>query len=145
MHRLLRFLLVAVCLCSLTGCSWIFVKTVDNSPPPARRYCTNSIVLPALDALAMLTNAFAAVNKMAGRPGGDLLWNGLTAVATGLSSYYGFQETSRCQTLKVTGKDPGSTGAWQPSDGLANPIAGCGSDRDCKGSRVCRSGRCVDP
>ena len=139
-----RFLLLVACLGALSGCSWIFVKTVDNSPPPARRYCTNTLLLPVLDGLGMLTSASAAVNRLAGRAGGDILYNGLSAVALGLSSYYGYTETRRCQTLKVTGRDPGNTGAWQPSDGLPSPIAGCASDRECKGSRVCRSGRCVD-
>ena len=144
MNRLPRSLMTIVCLWGLSGCSWIFVKTVDNSPPPARRYCTNTLLLPVLDGIGTLTSASAAVNRMLGRQGGDIFWNGLSAVALGLSSYYGFTETRRCQTLKVTGRDPGSTGAWQPSDGLVNPIVGCGSDKDCKGTRVCRSGRCVD-
>ena len=144
MGGLLQKALVLALVLGASSCSWIFVKTVDNSPPPARRYCTDSVVLPVLDGLATLSSASAAVNRLAGRPGGDVLWNGLTAVATGLSSYYGFKETRRCQTLKITGRDPGSTGAWQPSDGLPPPMAGCGNDRDCKGSRVCRSGRCVD-
>ena len=112
MSRLPRLFLLFPLLVMLSGCSWIFVKTVDNSPPPARRHCTNTLLLPVLDGIGTLTSTSAAVNRMLGRQGGDILWNGLSAVALGLSSYYGFTETRRCQTLKVTGRDPGSTGAW---------------------------------
>lgn len=144
MLRPLYCLVLAASLLNVGGCSWVFVKTVDNSPRPARRYCTNTRLLPALDGLGAIMSASAAGNRLLGRAHGDLLYNGVTAVVLAYSSYYGFSETNRCRTLQATGRDPGATGAWEPSDGIPNPIAGCGSDRDCKGSRVCRSGSCVD-
>ncbi len=93
------------------------------------------------------------------------------AVATGVIAHRGFEAANACQRVKnlnvlcITGREdacralnsqwtprrtaPPGGGEWQPAgppvDVPVPGAAGCTKDVDCKGTRVCERGVCVEP
>ncbi len=123
--------------------------------------CTSSVAAPVLDTIwASLNGIGAAValgrsdQDYAGRSPdrGTTIGVGLAWLAvSGASAIYGFKHTQTCRAAKedlytrLSQQQP----LAPPGPGIAIPVSSvagtCQKDTDCKGTRICEGGACVDP
>jgi len=107
------------------SCSWLLVSSPPPPTPAAEETspwseppCTRSRTLPILDLLLALPPAFFA-GGLIGQMGQEestsadnaplvgAIGFGVTAVAFGVSAWYGFRETGRCRQAYPAGPGPG--------------------------------------
>ncbi len=149
----MRIALAALVFDLLQGCSFLFVR-----PPPdleemgAARIehvdCTTSRAAPIIDTVIAASYGLSVLGALSVAndtnlttdereyAAGYALGAGLGLALFGWSSRYGWTRTSRCATAQILA---------QQNLMHARDRAGCGSDSECKGDRVCDAGMCVEP
>ena len=157
-------LALVVVLLSVSGCSWILVNPPPSPPVPHDVQCTTSRAPQILDLVfAGLTAADAvayagvrySTEKNLTRDTTVVLGASLVAIAMHLmSNVYGSDNTEACREAQramppasspVPGESTPAKGVELPSEAAPPTRPGCGSDKDCKGERVCVDSKCVDP
>jgi hypothetical protein len=139
----LRSALALVALGSTPGCSYLLV----DGPPAGHeqmRYfdCTSSRAAPIADAIiagVYGVSGTAMASEVRDTDGGATVLVASLAIAAveAASAVHGFRKTSECADAK--------RGLTARVVATAGKSTSCGSDRDCKGDRICEVGLCVAP